>query len=457
MKKISILLTLIAAFGYGIFFLIFPVIFNAVPVFFLISFLIFLKNKDLFLRLFIFSIPLLTGGFYATPILSNSMFGIGILGVLNVLIPFFIFSSLFFRKWHIESVRLNMPIITFLVILGCAISYSPSFMRAMREWFRIAMPLSMYYLVLNIGLSLKDRKEFVFNIIKLLMVSSIIPVGVGFFQLISGSSRFVVDGLRRIYGTLGHPNIFSAFLIVHILLLFFMFVHENKLAKKIFYLACMFLMFFSLIFTFSRIGWVTFIICFTVIGVMKYREYYVFILSAFILICVCTPLISSSLLHRLRPDSSFYLRFSLNRFSWNFFAKSPLIGYGLASFPTLAKEYFGIASTMYGQEVGLPPHNDCLKFLTEVGIFGLLAYLFLIFLSLKLSLRIATQRDALVNSFGVCLVGIVLATFVLGLSDQGLKMMGIYPWILLGLGELLIHPLNHKECQREKVVKGTSG
>jgi len=442
--KIDALLTFVVAIGYGVLLLIFPVLFNVILIMFLLLPLLFIKKKGQFLQFLIFFMPILIGGFYSNSIMGDSMFGIGILGVLNIIIPFLIFFTLFFRRPQGKSVSLNTPIIIFLTILGFSVFYSPSFIRSAREWFRIAMPIVLYYLVLSIGSRINNKREFLFKIIKLLILSSIIPLGVGFFQLFSGDLRFVVNGLKRIYGTLGHPNTFSAFLIVCFTLLFFMFVHENKLIKKFFYLFCIFITFFSLIFTFARMGWLAFFVCFTVVGVMKYRKYYIFFLTTFILICACIPTISNALLSRLKPDASFYLRFSLNQFSWDIFTNSPLIGHGLASFPILSKEHFGVVSTMYGQEVGLPQHNDYLKFLTESGIFGLMAYLLLIFSCLKLSFRMTKQKDALVSSFGSCLVGIILATFVLGLSDQGLKIMGIYPWILLGLGELLEHSSVHE-------------
>ncbi|MFH1642942.1 MAG: O-antigen ligase family protein [Nanoarchaeota archaeon] len=444
--KIDVLLVFLVALGYGMFFLNFPIIFNIVPIVFVIFLLLFIKNKNLFLRLIILSMPILTGGAYFSSIMNNSMFGIGILGILNILIPLLVFFTLFFKRPKDSSFGLNTPIIVFLFILGCGIFYSPSFVRSTREWFRIAMPISLYYLVLNIGLKVNNKKEFFLKIIKCVILSSLIPLFVGFFQLINGDSRFVVGGLKRIYSTFGHPNNFAAFLIVCISLLFFMFVNENKSRKKCFYLACILLMLFSLIFTFARIGWIAFFVCFSVIGVMKYRKHYVLFIVAIMFICLYMPAISNPLFSRLKPDSSFYLRFSLNQFSWDLFEKSPLFGHGLASYPFLSKQHFGFVSTMYGQEVGLPQHNDYLRFLTEDGVLGLIAYLFFIFLCLKLSFRIAEQKDTIINSFGCCLIGIILATLVLGLSDQGLKMVGIYPWILLGLGELLLkHSTNHKK------------
>ncbi|MFA5358283.1 MAG: O-antigen ligase family protein [Patescibacteria group bacterium] len=79
----------------------------------------------------------------------------------------------------------------------------------------------------------------------------------GVFVIESGGQRWL-----RAYGSLPHPNILAAFLVVALIFLFFLSLNVNSSRQKLFIVSGLSLILPALIFTFSRAAWLSLIVCF---------------------------------------------------------------------------------------------------------------------------------------------------------------------------------------------------
>lgn len=384
--------------------------------------------------------PLIIWYSHFISIFPGSPFSITLLGVLNITIPFLTLTYLFVNKIKIRKYSLFAPITIFLVVLGISIFYAHSPFRGLREWFRIAMPIMFYYIVIA-SIGVKEERVPLLKLMNLILISSILPLGVGFWQLMRRDSTYVVSGLTRIYGTFGHPNRYATFLIISSLIVIFLLLNYKSVFRRTIYFVFLCAITISLFFTFTRVGWIAFLVSMATLGFLRYRRFYALFLSILISVFLLFPSISKVFMIRAKPDSSFYGRFELNKLSMNLFKQSPIWGYGLSSYIFLSNSGSSIIKREYGENVGIGQHNDYFKFLTECGLFGLLSYLFLMYSALKLARRIFQINDSTAKASGSVLISTIVAVLVIGISDMGLQMSGIYPWVLLGMGEIQLHEL----------------
>lgn len=430
-----VILAIIFAIGLGIFILGCPIYITGIPFVLSILAVTFFRNPKVIVNLLILTMPLIIGYSHFMSIFPGSPFSISLLGILNVTIPLLILVYLFINKIEIRKCSLCTPITIFLVILGISVFYAYSPFRGLREWFRIAMPIMFYYMVV-IGIRVKEEKIPLLKLMNLILISSILPLGIGFWQLMRGDSTYVVTGLPRIYGTFGHPNRYATFLIISSLVAIFLLLSYKSVFRRTTYSIFLCAMVISLFFTFTRVGWIAFLVSVSTLGFLKYRKFYILFFSILISVFLLLPNLSKSFMIRAKPDSSFYGRFELNKLSINLFRQSPIWGHGLSSYIFLSNRGSSIIKREYGENVGIGQHNDYFKFLTECGPLGLLSYLFLMYSALKLAKRIFQTNDSTTKAFGTISISMIIAVLVIGVADMGLQMAGIYPWVLLGIGEL---------------------
>lgn len=405
----------------------------------------FIKRLERFVDFFILASPILPGFSHYLSIFQGTFLGISIIGVLNIFLPVFTFSYVFIiRKISPRLYSLHWPILFFLFALTISTVFSYTHLRGLRELFRLTMPLMLYYL-LPVYLSRRgDIHKSVLRILHLILLSSIVPICFGFWQLIKGDVRylqgdpqFVVLGFHRIFGTLNHPNAYAVFLIIVFFVAAFLLMNTRSAAKKFICFVFILSAVCSLFFTFSRIGWVAFLSSLSIFGLLRYRRlYFLFGLMFFFIMLI--PDVSRMAHLRIKPDSSFYGRFELNKLSWQIFLENPVLGQGLASYIHRSQSGSIGGKQEYGQVVGLGQHNDYWKFLTESGLMGFFAYLCLISASLRLSFKVCRQKDPICSSVGITTIAVITSMLVVGFSDMGFQMTGIYLWLLLGIGEYKI-------------------
>lgn len=252
---------------------------------------------------------------------------------------------------------------------------------ALREWVRLVSILPVFGLTM--GLARQNRAPLV---IHALLLSFIVPALTGLYQLIFQEGS-IVQGVHRVRGTFVHPNPFSFYLVLMAGLVYWKLREANRCA------GWMMLLLFTvglLIATFSFTGAGMFGVAVLVCALgesPQLRRIAVPALLVFALLFVLTPTGQRRIasitkwdsldeIERTGKETSSMVWRLLNwRFILRTWSKSPWLGYGLQSAPTVNPNRVD-----HGQGPGQDPHNDYLRFLLDTGLIGFI--LFLVWLGL---------------------------------------------------------------------------
>lgn len=368
---------------------------------------------------------------------SYQYLNINVNGFINIYFPIVGCCFLVINRIHIFRYRMTKPILFFFTILLISVIFSPDKLISLRQVFRYAMHTMVYFMLLATCTDSKDIRM----IFKIAVISSLIPLITGFWQLIERDPAFLVPGmgLTRIYGTFYHPSTYAMFLVILSLFTIYLANGARLKTRGLCYFLSILLV-ISLFFTFTRVGWLSFITALSIMGALKYRKAYFLLMSVGVCILMALPQVTDKIINRLSivQNDSFWGRFKLNTLSWQLFKQKPIFGQGIGSYQLLSNHQFSSSSTQYGYQAGLAPHNDYLRFLSEAGIFGLFAYLSLLYFALRISVDIYMRSDDQIKRYGAFLISLMLAFLVFGITDQAFEYGGFYFWLFLAIGETLL-------------------
>ena len=249
------------------------------------------------------------------------------------------------------------------------------------------------------------------HVIWTLLVAGIFLGALSVFQYMTGTFDNVYGGFARaelrgiagddrgyrLTGPIGDPNFFAQIMIVLIPIALERMMHESKLILKILAGVAGVLSILTVVFTYSRGGFVAAAIALAIFFfVYPPRPLYLIIIIG--LGIAVFSFVPSSYYDRIltlqgflpdasgridiRTDNSIQGRASQNLTAWSIFKQHPLVGIGLDNFEVRYPEF--------SKEIGLAPsasnkslHNLYFEVGTETGILGLSVFLLLIGLSIR--------------------------------------------------------------------------
>jgi O-antigen ligase len=270
--------------------------------------------------------------------------------------------------------------------LGLGSSLAPD---AIREWVRILSWVMVYLLVMQLQDKISPER-----IIKILFLSSILPLSLAFMQLVApGALPEILSAtsvqsmessleVSRVRGTLGHSNTFTTFLLFFISLTIWQ-LQQNK--QKTLWLCLLGILAFFFASAKALFGLIALTI---LIGVLIIpRLSFTYLISGVLLLLLILGFFMSSDFGQerlgslsgtplLNPDidvwkaiilskgdgNSFNWRLAQWHYLWEQWKLAPWMGYGLGLSP-------------YVSESGLLPHNDYLRALVEGGIIGFSSFI----------------------------------------------------------------------------------
>ncbi|PIR03812.1 MAG: hypothetical protein COV59_04025 [Candidatus Magasanikbacteria bacterium CG11_big_fil_rev_8_21_14_0_20_39_34] len=252
---------------------------------------------------------------------------------------------------------------------------------------------NIFFLFIAGYILIKAEKISLQEIFFTTILSAIVPILTGLYQLITGTGLTTDDIHGRILGTLAHPNVF-AFLVLWLLFFYVQFTHITKKylsSKKIQNIIGGFL-FLLLLFTYTRAALLGFLIFLGCIGLIKYRKIFFistgtlillyglfFPINALIRNTTSYDLQNISVISRLTARSedadSISWRSSVTRESIPIGLKKPFFGYGYGTFPVVWENFRGDEHLW---DSGVEAHDDYLRLFVEVGSIGLFLYLMFI-------------------------------------------------------------------------------
>jgi O-antigen ligase len=257
----------------------------------------------------------------------------------------------------------------------------------------------------------------------------------------------------RIGGPIGDPNFFAQILVVIAPLALERFIHEKRMLRRLFALWALVVVFFSIMFTYSRGGFLSLavtIILFFIVYPPRTYQIPIFILSLILVFSFAPQNYFERILSldqffgttdSLRvQDDALRSRATENLTAWEMVKSNPLLGVGLSNYSVVFAEYSkSLGVTIPDHEVAA--HDLYLEVLAETGILGLSVFGLMIFLSLRAAFvaRKAfinahlSDYAGLVSSFAIGLTGyLVAATFIHGAYPR-------YFYLLIGISMSLEH------------------
>jgi len=268
---------------------------------------------------------------------------------------FYIFS----HRIPVLKIPFTKYLVIFLILSILNFLTAENLISSLMEFFRFFSAFIIYIL----AWTLFDTEKRIKALINMIILSSLIPLACGLYQIILNRGQFI-SGFIRAYGTFAHPNPYAFFLIIILALALNFYADRPRWKVKLKLLLLITLSAFCLLLTFTRTAWFGLFLLFIFLIWFRERRFiwpFVILLTVFVLLSPVRlrfyDLAGSfnSMVHRL-----YIWKAGLEKFP-----ACPLIGRGLMSFELL---------DIYGE----PAHNDLLRIIFELGIFGLIIYLALI-------------------------------------------------------------------------------
>jgi len=311
-------------------------------------------------------------------------------------------------------------LIIFLGSASLSVFWAASFGLAV---YSLARLLLLVMAALAVAKLLKIGAAKIEKILAALAISAVLQSGLGVAQFvgqsdlglqrlgeaviapdISGVAKIVVGGEKivRAYGTLPHPNILAAFLLLGLLALCYLWLRNEK-SLRLYETIGIFAVLLGLTLTFSRTAWGIAVLGILAIAIWKksWRLLIAVVLCGAAVFSVLQPQILSRLaLSADEPAAA--LRATYNKIGLEI-AKNNLLGVGIGnqveySIKNLVYQKFGLDQPWQHQ----PTHNLYLLMAAEIGLLGFGAFLFFILNSGVWNLfRISTILLAALLLFGL--------------------------------------------------------
>jgi O-antigen ligase len=280
----------------------------------------------------------------------------------------------FSRIWHSVPVKVRTIWLPFLILAFAAVIYSPVVpLQAIRTF----LTYFCFFVMFLFGFAVvRSERDFLY-FLKLIILSSVLPVIYGLFQVTAGYDLY--EG--RVQSTFSHPNVFAFFIVTVIgTILFLQSTTRLQVSGRYRLILFVYLLplLILLISTKTRSAWVGCAIQFLVYGVVYDRKVLVLILLApFVLLAI--PDVSD----RLGDLSSGndYIGgpgSNLNAYAWrkllwessfSYIWQRPFFGYGLNSFFVYSPEFFPLERAH-----GADAHSVYIQTIFEMGFVGLISF-----------------------------------------------------------------------------------
>ena len=349
----------------------------------------------------------------------------------------FLFCSSFTHFTYRQSFKklpLKIPILLFFLVVVISGSLGINPINSAIEAIKLADLILFFWLSYILVYARKISKAL---FVKTIFVAAVLPMLAALYQLLLGSGLATFDIRGRIFGTLGHPNVF-AFLVLSIIILFTDksvinandFWENNKLTRFIIY--C--LLFTLLLFTYTRVTLIGLAIFLVIIGVYKYKKmltwlvvgtglFYLtfFPLNNWLVDNANVDLSAIPLVGRIttRNDEadSISWRLSLLRENMPIIRSRPALGYGFGNFEEVWRENRSIEHQWDDSDEA---HNDYLRIALELGLTGFIVYIaFLLNLLYVVSKKAFVDKKSLQKN--IHLLAWVFIFLVVSLSDNMIR------------------------------------
>jgi putative inorganic carbon (HCO3(-)) transporter len=414
-----------------------PLVLVALPLVMLLG-LVFVLNRPALL----FAILLTRAGL--DPILELTKLpvgdaGLGLGAILNGLILMLTVSMLLERgTQHLRHARMFLP---FVLIMIAGVFRSPM----VGDAVKLSLAIITAYSAFVIGSYMSEGEHGPDKVMRLVVWSSFLPVGMGVVMAITGTSFSTsqsfdsLDGAEgnRFAGPFTHPNILAFYCVVVVVALLYLWRSQrlserrwvNALAP--WYMLCVLAL---LALTKTRSAWAGCVAVFFFYGLMFERRFLLYLLLGLVA-SLAIPSVQERVVDIFSGNE--YRQYAkLNSYAWRALlwqdalkwlpASSYPFGEGFQAFPFYSKSFF----TLSDGRVGVGAHNVYMQVFFELGAVGILAMVGLYLRVGVLAWRVI-RHQRLLGGCGLILMAIYALVCY---SDNMLSylVVNLYLWLMLG-------------------------
>jgi len=353
-------------------------------------------------------------------------------------------------------------ILSILLILYIAFSFTGGLIAiGLQETIRAMSFIVLYF----VGWIYVTKQNKFFDLIRVLVYGSIIPLIVAYIEYFSGTGLYTNPGFEnRIAGTFGHPNVLAYYSVIILALIATVLINKDNNILKIERMIFRFIGIFYiivLVVTFTRGAWFGLILFIVLMSLAQYpiRTFKIgsiIMVSGIILVLSYNFLASPDILDlpalnkipiingvtglfNADPSDSVIWRLNMWNDAYNKALESPIIGFGTGSSETIIEQTRG---TYRGS---VEVHNDYIKTFLEQGIIGLTIYVFLI-LNILFNLYYRYMKSK--NIYILTIAVLMTIIYIVSLWDNLLRGT-VLMWVLFLLlgGVLHYSQIHHKPKQ----------
>jgi len=330
--------------------------------------------------------------------------GVPTVGILSLWITgFFIFKYFVDRSYTIAVPNIG---ILFLMIPFSLFSMfnSSDIIVSVAHLLRFIGWISVYILMYNLVKTRNDVKK----VMMALILSAVIPLIIGYYQLFTGTGWYEeLRKIRRLSSVFGQPDTCGLFFSIIFFITLSLFMQTKELRRRIIFLLAMSSILVIIVYTYHRGSQYG-----MMLGILTMSFFYKKILKIVIplifLVCIVfyseisNRIIDLFVVPEYTTGSSLDSRFFLWGLVLNLMQEHPIIGWGMGTADQVIKNKYSILAM---------PHNDYLRLAVEIGIFGLLLYTSFIIWELRYYLlQTITNTDKDIN--GIVFGLVVFYAFV---------------------------------------------
>ncbi len=270
------------------------------------------------------------------------------------------------------------------------------------------------YFVLFLVLSIIEDKKFVRSLLFIFIFSCSIHAFYAVIQYFTGVD-IMHKGYKkfeRVYGVVGHFNSLAGILglVFPVVFTFSYFLKQKRLLNTVVNL----LILAATILTFTRGVWIGIFFSLMVIGLLSDKRIFIFLLI-FITLLVSMPKSRYRILKTFKFSQSENVRKEFLILTPKLILKRFIIGYGPDSF----KKVFYEKYPNFVEKGHFHPHNMYLHVLFELGIVGLLCFLYMFYLIIKGLLNLYFLNNELFEKYLILgCIGSLVVFLVYGLVDE---------------------------------------
>lgn len=354
-----------------------------------------------------------------------------------------------FKREKLASSPLNLPLSLFLWLAIIQLFRAPSILQGLFGLRILATYIPIYFMVVNMPVSKKQIRSVIF----VLMIIGVVTASYGLWQASVGLEGLQSRGLAKVgsnLSTMGHLRIFSTFagpeylglfMVLMIILGIALWMSEFSKRKKRILLIAAAVMFAALIFTLVRIEWFMLGMGLVLLTTLvKRKRSFGFLLAVIIAaLIIFPPYVQERAMMTFGPTDWSFQRRMVTYLEWNIpnLLNHPLgVGLGGTSGRFVYERVTGrkTSSALIG---GGGTESGYFNIALEMGIFGLILYLWLFIIIIRYGLRtLRTLSDpflkhlaAGITTFGILIFFCQMAGPLMQVFPAG----NLYFWFFVGL------------------------